>query len=411
MPTSESDILSAFKTLQEAPKEIIKAHRDIALQALEQLRATLTSDLCGETGTVTDPRTENSVQDNPTKTSINAAYFQRHDQRRCPSTSRDNEFHASTTAPLASTHDLIFSNLPAEETESTRFMKSHSSNASRKRKRASPKRSGPVRLVQALQKHAPDFVQFCRTKPSLQNILQPDDICKAFDLRIDHVKRVDGNKTPSVQERLLKGMCQISLAQQYIKWEAERGFPSRMRDLRSRASTNTDPNGQRVGKISQYIRDAGYEVSDHHAVNKAICRGTIQLLFKSLLEEALNSSGHQRLVQGTLSGVTIFEPFIFQSLRIDELPRVVDLLVQAFDLHGTAATVEEKAASSRFTNSIEAIDVWSEQKQASFHSLCTKERQERLSDDSSTPRPGCKSWMHLFSTPTLTIYHTVSAIG
>jgi hypothetical protein len=32
--------------------------------------------------------------------------------------------------------------------------------------------------------------------------------------------------------------------------------------------------------------------------------------------------------------VTIFEPFIFQSLRIDELPRVVDLLVQAFDLHG-----------------------------------------------------------------------------
>jgi hypothetical protein len=36
--------------------------------------------------------------------------------------------------------------------------------------------------------------------------------------------------------------------------------------------------------------------------------------------------------------LAIFEPFIFQSLRIDELPRVVDLLVQAFDLHGTAAT-------------------------------------------------------------------------
>jgi hypothetical protein len=412
MPTSESDILSAFKILHDAPEEIIKAHRDVALQTLEQLRVTLTANLNGEMGTATDPSTESSRQHNPTQPSDTVFYSQRPDHRRHPSTSRENEIHASATAALANNRDLYLeaANQPTQESGSTGSMQSHTCNqshssigqrpnASRKRKRAQPKPSGPVRLVQALREHAPDFVQFCRTKPSLQNMLQPDDVCKALDLRVDHIKRVDGNKTPSAQERLLKGMCQISLAQQYLNWEAERGFPSRMRDLRARTSTSSDPKGQRGGKISQYIRDAGYEFSDHHTVNKAICRGTVQVLFKSLLEEGLKPSGHQCLVEGILSGVAIFEPFLFQTLKINELPRVVDLLVQSLDLHATATTLEEKEAASRFLHFLEAIDAWSEEEQSSFHILCTKEQQERLSDDSSTLQPGGKSRVHFFSTP------------
>ena len=36
-------------------------------------------------------------------------------------------------------------------------------------------------------------------------------------MRLDHTKRIDGNKTPNEKERLLKRLCQISLAREFME--------------------------------------------------------------------------------------------------------------------------------------------------------------------------------------------------
>jgi len=36
-------------------------------------------------------------------------------------------------------------------------------------------------------------------------------------MRLDHTKQIDGNKTPNEKERLLKRLCQISLAREFME--------------------------------------------------------------------------------------------------------------------------------------------------------------------------------------------------
>lgn len=51
------------------------------------------------------------------------------------------------------------------------------------------------------------------------------------DKRVDHLKQVDGNKTPSEEQKLLKGLSQLSLAEQFTAWETENGWKSRADSL------------------------------------------------------------------------------------------------------------------------------------------------------------------------------------
>lgn len=397
MPASEPDILSALQTLREAPREILQAHRESALQTLVQLRAVLTVNSHDGTRAVADLSVENFGQQGFNAQTSSKGFYPQHSVDSVgPSVSNDNAPRPSTTMTFNGNCEVQVepenqNTRGSESIESDRFNslspapsfagRRPDDSRKRKRKRGSHEPSRPARLVQVLQKHIADLVQFAKSKPSLQRMLRIEQDVKFFmDLRVDHIKRVDGNKTPSNQERLLKSLCQISLARQFTAWERDRGWPSRVEELRSQVAKCTHQIDKRKkGRISQYIRNAGYPLSDHKAVNKAICQGTVQVLFKDLLEQALGSSGQQSLVEGIFSAVTVFQPFRFQSLKINELPQVIDLL-RLFDDHGTPAT---EGAPSRFLHSLEAADAWSESIQSEFESICMEQRQKSSYNNSS----------------------------
>lgn len=52
-------------------------------------------------------------------------------------------------------------------------------------------------------------------------------------MRLDHTKRIDGNKTPNEKERLLKRLCQISLAREFMEWERKQVWSTRVDQLYS----------------------------------------------------------------------------------------------------------------------------------------------------------------------------------
>lgn len=392
MPASEPDILSALRVLTDAPREILQTHRDLALHILEQIRNVLLTDSYGEARVVTNLTCAKFGQQN---SNLRASSGCIHPQR-----SADSESSSAPSNHDASVEDCNFhDNSNSHDPQSSDVIEFGHFNAvspappfvireptyPRKRKRDSPKPNRPARVFQAVQKHIRDLVQFSKSKPSLHMMLRNEQNVNRVDLRVDHIKRVDGNKTPSFQEQLLKGLCQISLARQFTAWELERGWPSRVEELRSHLSESPrQSNRRKRGKVSQYIRNTGFPVSDHGAINKAICRGTVQLLFKFLIEEAVGSSGQQSLVEGLFSGVTIFEPFLFQSLKINELPQIIDLLLESENDLGTPST--EEVSSGRLLSSLKAVNAWSESIQSDFETICIKQHCKTPSASFQIPR-------------------------
>lgn len=79
----------------------------------------------------------------------------------------------------------------------------------------------------------------------------------------------------------------------------------------------------------------GYRKSDYSIANKAICRGTFQLVFKLLLEDALRGSTRPNATEGIFAAVTVFESYTFQFEKIDEVLLFIDLLRQNAHHFGT----------------------------------------------------------------------------
>lgn len=210
-------------------------------------------------------------------------------------------------------------------------------------------------------------MEFSKHRISLSAILYNEQERQYTDKRVNHLKRVFGNRTPDSEEKLLKGLSQISLARQFSEWESERGWKCRVDDLyhkiclmRQRSclkstgnnwNGNEGPGNKCTGKISRYIRDRSYPRSDQSVVNSGIKKGTIQLAFRMLLNDSLSDFG-EHAVEGMFAMVTIFEFTEFQSLKIEDMPQLIDLLVKE------AAASTESHADASILRSMEAISPW-----------------------------------------------------
>ncbi|BAE61685.1 unnamed protein product [Aspergillus oryzae RIB40] len=106
-----------------------------------------------------------------------------------------------------------------------------SENTTKKRKRETIRESPFAKLTRLVAKRLPNIIQFCESKASLSDILQNEQELQFADKRVDHLKQVDGNKTPSEEQKLLKGLSQLSLAEQFTAWEIENGWKSRVDTL------------------------------------------------------------------------------------------------------------------------------------------------------------------------------------
>lgn len=73
----------------------------------------------------------------------------------------------------------------------------------------------PTKLLRKVKQNLPRIVEFCKQRPSLSEILHHKQEKQYTDKGVDHLKQVEGNKTPCDEQKLLKGLSQISFAHQF----------------------------------------------------------------------------------------------------------------------------------------------------------------------------------------------------
>ncbi|KAB8257978.1 hypothetical protein BDV32DRAFT_76978 [Aspergillus pseudonomiae] len=346
MAPQETEVLSALNLLRNTPSDILNAHRHLALQTLAQIGRLLNA---------------SSHENEHLSRGIDVEYGDG---------SSGNAIISNTMIPQTGAHsqviDLRFPghegnsiNLPisVRDPEPAVLSKTNSpENTTRKRKRETIRDSPSTKLIKLVTKRLPCIVQFCKSKASLSDILQNEQELQFADKRIDHLKQVDGNKTPSEEQKLLKGLSQLSLAEQFTAWETENGWKSRLDTLydKIRVARTEDQNGtvsvKCAGKMTRFIREHGYPESDHNVVRKGIQRGISQLLFLKSMEEVSTTPIQKRAVRGILAVVTVFEAASFQSISFLELRPLGEALLNGDK--GVDTLVLEHDVSKWFENMI-----------------------------------------------------------
>ncbi|KAJ5873288.1 hypothetical protein N7455_003831 [Penicillium solitum] len=366
MPVSEAETISALQVLLNSSKEILQAHRDLTLQTLEQVRSVL----------AVKPHNNNTTSSNIQAGPLplcNNENLENHSSR---------QLGESSYSPASVFEDR--SHAAADPTELPRTTETEGNHDAepetldalaqvniRKRKREPATETRLAKLLQAIEKHLPKFVEFSQNTASLFDLLDNVQGRGSFYMRLDHIKRIDGNKTPNEKERLLKGLCQVSLAREFTAWERERGWSTRVDQLYSQiCGSEVQRSKKRQGKISQYLRDIGCCESDRSVANKALCQGTIQLLFKRLTEEALGDSAPEGVAGGLFSVVAVFEFHQFQLLTVEQLPQLIDFLIPK-DAHLGPGDYAYNHRSLRSSfRSVKEAAAWSESLQSDFESYC-----------------------------------------
>jgi hypothetical protein len=358
MPVSEAETISALRVLLKSSKEILQAHRDLTLQTLEQVRSVLVVKSHNNT------TASSNIQAEPLPF-CNNENLENHSSRQLgessysPASVLEEQSHAAAD-PTERNHDADPETLNALAQVNTR-----------KRKREPALETRLAKLLQAIEKHLPKFVEFSQNTSSLFDLFDNVQGRGSFYMRLDHIKRIDGNKTPNEKERLLKGLCQVSLAREFTAWERERGWSTRVDQLYSQiCGSEVQRSKKRQGKISQYLRDIGCCDTDRSVANKALCQGTIQLLFKRLTEEALGDSAPEEVTGGLFSVVAVFEFHRFQLLTVEQLPQLIDFLIPK-DVHLGSRDYAHSHRSLRSSfHSVKEAAAWSESLQSDFESYC-----------------------------------------
>ncbi|KUM61398.1 hypothetical protein ACN42_g5715 [Penicillium freii] len=362
MSVSEAETISALQVLLNSSKEILQAHRDLTLQTLEQVRSVLA------VKSHNNNTTSSNIQPEPLPF-CNNENLDTHSSRQVgessysPATVLEDRSHAAAD--------------PTEILRTTETEESHDADPgafdtltqvnARKRKRESAIETRLAKLSQAIEKHLPKFVKFSQNTASLFDLLGNVQSQGTFYMRLDHIKRIDGNKTPNEKEKLLKGLCQVSLAREFTAWEHEQGWSTRVDQLHSQiCGSGVQIPKKRQGKISRYLRSIGCCDTDRSVANKALCQGTSQLLFKRLTEEALGDSAPEGVVGGLFSVVAVFEFHQFQLLTVEQLPQLIDFLIPK-DAHG------HRSLRSSF-HSVKEAAAWSESLQSDFEFYCKANR-------------------------------------
>ncbi|KAJ5751362.1 hypothetical protein N7533_008390 [Penicillium manginii] len=346
----EAEVLSALILLSNTPYEIISNHQDLALRTLTNIRRALDS------------------------TCIAGADFPNNVEAEATGdTGEPRGYQGDITALEAQATPKDASSLPAnsinaipedrptdlQELEPSTLPECSSQSTQRKRKRQTAKYTPSAALIEAAKARLPQILDLCKSKASLSEILQTEQEMQFADKRIDHLKQVDGNKTPSDEQKLLKGLSQLSLAQQFTDWEFNRGWKPKS-DMLYVESQSVEVESQatcaKSGKMSRFIRDHDYPKSDHNVVRKGIQKGLNQIVFLRLLNDNSTSSDHKKAAKGIIALVTIFQYALFQKLSILELPML-------------AKTLLHEGKHSEFIRDAQVVSPWFEHMSGDFEMI------------------------------------------
>ncbi|KAJ5249323.1 hypothetical protein N7505_007247 [Penicillium chrysogenum] len=330
MHPKEAEVLSALKLLCDTPREIIHLHRELAFETWRQVGTNL--DIAWERfDAVTNER----------------------DVERAVTLS------VGVTGPPRSSFrgDLSANPTDAIDLAVEGF---HRTQRQRKRQRIEddyPKDDHLTKILQMVQQRLPEMQAFSKRNTTLYGILQIEQHTQFTDKRVDHLKQIDGNKTPSDEQKLLRGLSQISLAQQFTNWEMEHGFKSKA-SMQYDAILKSSKLVRSRGNISRFIRNRRYPPSDESVVSKGIQRGIVQMVFSGLLQNVLKDTEFENNIQGIMALVTIFHYSLFQALKISELPAFINLLLGECKEKDTAATMRGNGLSKSVIASVGDFSKW-----------------------------------------------------
>ncbi|KAJ5589613.1 hypothetical protein N7537_012291 [Penicillium hordei] len=210
MSVSKAETISALRVLLNSSKEILQAHRDLTLQTLEQIRSVLAV---------------KSHNNNTTSSNIQTEPLPFYNNKNLESHS-SRQVGEPSYSPATVFEDRLHT--AADQTEiprTTKTERNHDTDPKtldalaqvnpRKRKRESAPEARLAKLLQAIEKNLPKFVKFSQDTVSLSELLDNVQGRGSFYKRLDHIKRINGNKTPNEIEKLLKGLYQVSLAREF----------------------------------------------------------------------------------------------------------------------------------------------------------------------------------------------------
>ncbi|KAL4985844.1 hypothetical protein BDW68DRAFT_164303 [Aspergillus falconensis] len=390
MAPLESEVISALNLLRDTPREILSIHRHLALETLTQigrvLNASWNESESLELGAEVELGNGSSEDGIIPETTISQAEAS---SQSIPARERDSIDlpDLPTNLPgretLSSTHTL--------QDAAAKRKRQTSSDATRKRKRLSAQGASSAKLVQSVKQQLPSVSKFCKDNPSLSDILHNEQEMQFADKRVDHLKQVDGNKTPSEDQKLLKGLSQLSLEQQFTDWEVEHGWKPKVDILYEKiralgAGDKTTATG-RAGRMTRFIRDHGYPKSDQNVVRKGIQRGIIQRVFWKIMREVSTTPVQKRAVPGMLARATIFEQALFQSVTISELLPLAISLMEDYD--GNSETMEGDRSNDTditFVSEHE-ISVWFENMTGDFEMISQTTKRGRRNPLQTTHAP------------------------
>ncbi|KAI3058790.1 hypothetical protein CBS147353_10652 [Aspergillus niger] len=345
MAPLETEVKSALNLLRDTPREILSIHRHLALETLTQigrvLNASWNESECLPHGVEVELGDSSSGDAIIRQTAISQAEAS---SQSMPARERDSidlptNLPGRGTPALSSNHTL--------QDAAGKRKRQTLSDATRKRKRVSAQNPSSAMLIESVKEKLPSVLKFCKDNASLSDILQNETELQFADRRVDHLKQVDGNKTPSEGQKLLKGLSQLSLAQQFTAWETEHGWKSKIdtlhEEIRAVGAGDKTAGTGRAGKMTQFVRDHGYPISDQNVVRKGIRRGITQHLFLKVMHEISTTPAQKGVVQGMLARATIFEHALFQKISIHELSSLAESLLKGYD--DNSETMEEARSS------------------------------------------------------------------
>lgn len=154
------------------------------------------------------------------------------------------------------------------------------------------------------------------------------------DQRIDDILRLEGTRRKkikdTVENKLLRGSAQRSLALQYSEYQARMGEIERVSEVCDTLS-QPDPNQKilhkrRGGKVRPWIKlHLKFAKEDENIVVMAINNGIKQLVVEELVQRRLERAGSPLKSSG-ISALTALTMRTFKALRLEDIPSFIHLL-------------------------------------------------------------------------------------
>lgn len=350
------DISSALRVLRDTPREILRRHARDATTTLREM----------------ERRLKDLLQDKePDSEDLPACHLCK---QALSSTTREEFDTMASTAPFRPTESF-----GQMGTRSGCGNDAGNSKTSQPRTRfpsmADTAQDRPAALLKALLEVIPSAWELIAKEPvkviHKKRALQQDR-------RVDDILRVDGNKAPSNEDKLFRGLAQRSFAIQYSQYQRENQKYLRVDELFDDISSHKQGqqnalHKRRKGCISSWVRQHFTSAEgQNNTIIRCVHAGIKQLVLEKFLQQRLEPRPANACGISALMALTVHN---FKILHLEEIPSFLDLVFAgsskvSLPVGMLNVTVQETNTASRHVLDIfEEVSPWFEKFQREYDGI------------------------------------------